>query len=60
MKCRKKKIVLPTVHLFLIHVQVHVDLGAQVEVEEGIHTEHKEQDCCDDQKGILRGIKKIF
>lgn len=46
------------VHL-LIHVHVQVNLGAQVKVEEGVHAEHEEQDCCDDQERILRRKQKF-
>lgn len=52
-----------TVHLLLIHVHVQVNLGAQVKVEEGVHAEHEEQDCRDDQERILRRkqrFKNIF
>lgn len=42
----------------LIHVQIQVNLSAQVKVEEGVNAEHKEKDGCDDQESIpeSRGI----
>lgn len=46
----------PSKHV-LIHVHIKVDLGAQVQVEEGINTEHKEQNGCHDQECILKKIK---
>lgn len=40
--------------LSLIHIHIQVHLGAQVEVEEGVDTEDKEQDRSDDQERILK------
>lgn len=48
------------VHLSSIHIQIHVDLVAQVEVEEGVDAEDKEEDCGDDQECILRGEKETL
>lgn len=46
------------VHILLIHVHIQVDLSAQVQVEEGVNAEYKEENCCDNQEGILQREEK--